>query len=84
MSTELGDKERIVLRIIGDACNKKGQDNVKLEEVSERLRVAGLSINDAMDVLYRLEDLGLIRLEIIGYSTIIHITDKGRDVYKSL
>ncbi len=46
--------------------------------------MAGLSINDAMDVLYRLEDLGLIRLEIIGYSTIIHITDKGRDAYKSL
>ncbi len=81
---ELGDRERTVLRIIGDACDRKGQDSIKLEEVSERFRIAGFNINDVMDVLYRLEDLGLIRLEIIGYSTIIRITDKGKDVYKSL
>ncbi|WP_054854784.1 hypothetical protein [Vulcanisaeta sp. JCM 16161] len=84
MSTELGDRERTVLRIIGDACDRKGQDSVKLEEVSERFKIAGFNINDVMDVLYRLEDLGLIRLEIVGYSTIIRITDKGRDVYRSL
>ncbi|GAB6945775.1 hypothetical protein JCM14467A_25570 [Vulcanisaeta sp. JCM 14467] len=81
---ELGDRERTVLRIIGDACDKKGQDSVKLEEVSERFRIAGFSINDVMDLLYRLEDLGLVRLEIVGYSTIIHMTDRGREVYKSL
>ncbi|MGC8607118.1 MAG: MarR family transcriptional regulator [Vulcanisaeta sp.] len=81
---ELGDRERTVLRIIGDACDRKGQDSIKLEEVSERFRIAGFNINDVMDVLYRLEDLGLIRLEIIGYSTIIRITDKGKDVYRSL
>ena len=84
MSVELGDRERTVLRIIGDACDKKGQDSVKLEEVSERFRIAGFNINDVMDLLYRLEDLGLVRLEIIGYSTIIHMTDRGREVYKSL
>ncbi|WP_054849888.1 hypothetical protein [Vulcanisaeta sp. JCM 14467] len=84
MSVELGDRERTVLRIIGDACDKKGQDSVKLEEVSERFRIAGFSINDVMDLLYRLEDLGLVRLEIVGYSTIIHMTDRGREVYKSL
>ncbi|MGC9180345.1 MAG: MarR family transcriptional regulator [Vulcanisaeta sp.] len=81
---ELGDRERTVLRIIGDACDRKCQDSIKLEEVSERFRIAGFNINDVMDVLYRLEDLGLIRLEIIGYSTIIRITDKGKDVYRSL
>ena len=84
MSVELGDRERTALRIIGDTCDKKGQDSVKLEEVSERLRIAGFSINDVMDILYRLEDLGLVKLEIIGYSTIIHITDRGKEVYKSL
>mgnify|MGYP001773401317 FL=1 len=84
MSVELGDRERTILRIIGDACDKKGQDSVKLEEVSERFRIAGFNINDVMDLLYRLEDLGLVRLEIIGYSTIIHMTDRGREVYKSL
>ncbi len=84
MSAELGERERTVLRIIGDACDRKGQDSIKLEEVSERFKIAGFNINDVMDVLYRLEDLGLIRLEIIGYSTIIHITDKGRGIYRSL
>ncbi|BDR93462.1 hypothetical protein [Vulcanisaeta souniana] len=84
MSVELSDRERTVLRIIGDTCDRKGQDNIKFEDVSERFRIAGFNINDVMDVLYRLEDLGLIRLEIIGYSTIIYITDKGRDIYKSL
>jgi Mn-dependent DtxR family transcriptional regulator len=49
-----------------------------LEEISERLRIAGVSVNDAMDSLYRLEDAGLVRLEIVGYSTIIYLTEKGR------
>ncbi len=77
MSVELSEKERTVLRIIGDACDRRGQNSVKLEEVSERFKIAGFNINEVMDMLYRLEDLGLIRLEIIGYSTIIHITDKA-------
>ncbi len=84
MSVELNDREKTVLRIIGDACDKKGQDNVKFDEVSDRLRIAGINVNDVMDILYRLEDLGLVKLEIIGYSTIIYITDKGREIYKSL
>ncbi|WP_243678602.1 MarR family transcriptional regulator [Vulcanisaeta distributa] len=66
MSAELGEREKTVLRIIGDTCDRKGQDSIKLEEVSERFKIAGFNINDVMDMLYRLEDLGLIRLEIIG------------------
>ena len=37
MASELNDKDRLVLRIIGDSCEKKGQDNVKFEEIAERL-----------------------------------------------
>jgi len=37
-----------------------------------------------MDSLYRLEDAGLVRLEIVGYSTIIYLTEKGREVYRKL
>jgi len=80
----LSDRDRLVLRIVGDYCDRKGQDNIKLEEISERLRIAGVSVNDAMDSLYRLEDAGLVRLEIVGYSTIIYLTEKGREVYRKL
>ncbi|MCG2866913.1 MAG: MarR family transcriptional regulator [Vulcanisaeta sp.] len=81
---ELSERDRLVLRIVGDYCDRKGQDNIKLEEISERLRIAGVSVNDAMDSLYRLEDAGLVRLEIVGYSTIIYLTEKGREVYRKL
>jgi Mn-dependent DtxR family transcriptional regulator len=81
---ELSERDRLVLRIVGDYCDRKGQDNIKLEEISERLRTAGVSVNDAMDSLYRLEDAGLVRLEIVGYSTIIYLTEKGREVYRKL
>ncbi|PVU71763.1 MarR family transcriptional regulator [Vulcanisaeta sp. SCGC AB-777_J10] len=81
---ELSDRDRLVLRIVGDHCDRKGQDNIKLEEISERLRIVGISINDAMDSLYRLEDAGLVRLEIVGYSTIIYITEKGKETYRKL
>ena len=83
-SMELSERDRLVLRIVGDYCDHKGQDNIKLEEISERLRTAGVSVNDAMDSLYRLEDAGLVRLEIVGYSTIIYLTEKGREVYRKL
>jgi len=81
---ELSERDRLVLKIVGDHCDRKGQDNIKLEEISERLRTAGVSINDAMDSLYRLEDAGLVRLEIVGYSTIIYLTEKGREAYRKL
>lgn len=81
---ELSDRDKLVLRIIGDYCDRKGQDSIKLDEISERLRVAGININDAMDSLYRLEDSGLIKLEIVGYSTVITLTDKGKETYRRL
>ncbi|MGC9153612.1 MAG: hypothetical protein ACP5GY_07765 [Vulcanisaeta sp.] len=34
MASELNDKDRLVLRIIGDSCEKKGQDNIKFEEIN--------------------------------------------------
>jgi Mn-dependent DtxR family transcriptional regulator len=83
-SLELGERDKLVLRIVGDHCERKGQDNIKLDEISERLRVAGIGINDAMDSLYRLEDAGLVRLEIVGYSTIIYLTEKGKEIYRKL
>ena len=81
---ELNDRDKLILRIIGDSCDRKGQDSIKIEEISEKLRAAGININDAMDSLYRLEDSGLIKLEIVGYSTIITLTDKGKEAYKKL
>jgi Mn-dependent DtxR family transcriptional regulator len=83
-SLELGERDKLVLRIVGDHCERKGQDSIKLDEISERLRVAGIGINDAMDSLYRLEDAGLVRLEIVGYSTIIYLTEKGKEIYRKL
>ena len=83
-SVGLSERDKLVLRIIGDHCDRKGQDSVKIEEVSERFRTAGVNINDAMDSLYRLEDAGLVRLEIVGYSTIIYLTEKGKETYKKL
>ncbi len=80
----MGESDKLVLRIVGDHCERKGQDSIKLDEISERLRVAGIGINDAMDSLYRLEDAGLVRLEIVGYSTIIYLTEKGKEIYRKL
>ncbi|WP_069807267.1 MarR family transcriptional regulator [Vulcanisaeta thermophila] len=84
MPAELSDREKLVLRIIGDACDKRGQDRVTLEDISEGLRRSGLTPTDAMDVIYKLEDKGLVRTEMLGYTTVIYITDTGREVYRGL
>lgn len=84
MSLGLSDKEKLILKLIGDVSERRGQDRATLEDISDGLRKSGISSTDAMDILYGLEDKGLIRTEMIGYTTVIYITDKGKEVYKGL
>lgn len=84
MSVTLGDREKAVLRMIGEVSDRRGQDRVTLEDISDGLRKSGISPTDAMDIIYRLEDMGLIRTEMVGYTTVIYITDRGKEAYRSL
>ncbi len=84
MAVELSDIEKKTLQVIKELYDVKGEGNVKLEDVGDKLRAQGVDVGQIMDILYGLEDKGLIRLEVVGYTTIIYLTDKGKEVVKGL